>query len=241
MNQFQKIKTFLYSIEVSESVVRKSINDAVDCEKGILVTYINQNSFNEYYTNTEFRDALSLNFKCFSDGKGMSYAIEYLFGKKVDKFNATDLYTDLFDSFFKKGISTFIIGGNYNYEMLQQKLHDKIILSGYSDGYFNEQQIEQLIEKIKVSGAKVIGIGMGTPKQELLALRISSALKNSIILCVGNFINFQSGLTKRAPKYLINSGFEWIHRLFIEPKKLWKRYIIGIPKFIFRVLSIKFS
>lgn len=241
MNLSDRIKIFLNEVNVSDTEVLETIFDAIDDNTSRIVTYFNQNSFNEYYTNTEFRDALSSNFKCFIDGMGMSYAIEYLFGKKVDKFNATDLYTTLFDSFFKKGISTFIIGGNYNYAMLQQKLRDKVILSGYSDGYLDEQQIEPLIEKIRVSGAKVIGIGMGTPKQELLALRISSALNNSVILCVGNFFNFQSGITKRAPKYLINSGFEWIHRLIIEPKKLWKRYLIGIPKFIFRVLRIKFS
>jgi len=241
MTQTEKIKLTINSLLISENEVLNIFENSIDCNNGRLITYFNQNSFNEYYSNKEFREVLQSKFEIFCDGKGMAFALKFLFAKKVDKFNATDLYMKMFDRLFNEKIPVYIIGGNFDEKDIIARTKNKVILAGYTNGYLGIRNVDSVITNIKNSDARIIGIGMGTPLQEIFASNISLELNNCIILCCGNFFNFHFGFSKRAPKYLINSGFEWMHRLILEPRKLWKRYIIGIPKFVFRVLIIKFS
>jgi len=241
MKQLQQDDFFFKSIKVSEAEIVFSIKESINSGGGKLVTYFNQNSFNEYHRNAKFRQALMGNFDVFSDGRGMSFALTILFGKKVEKFNATDLYFKLFNNFFSEKIPVYMIGGNFDINFLKERSIKKMILVGYSNGYSETKDIDKLIEKIESSGSRIIGIGMGTPLQEVLAREISLRLKNCIILCVGNFFNFYLGETKNAPVIIRNSGLEWIYRLIREPRKLWKRYLIGIPLFIVRIFKYKFS
>ena len=80
---------------------------------------------------------------------------------------------------------------------------------------------------------------MGAPKQELFTYKLSKSTNTNVYLCVGNFFEFYLGTVKRIPKKFRNNGLEWFYRLFHEPKRLWKRYFIGIPLFIFRVIKFK--
>jgi len=239
MTQSEKIKLIINFLLISETEVINVFEKAIDNNTGKLITYFNQNSFNEYCSNKKFGEALQSNFEIFCDGKGMAFALKFLFGKKVDRFNATDLYTRLFERFFDERIPVYIIGGNYDEKTIRDISEDKVLLAGYTNGYLGTRNINSVIEKIKNSGARIIGIGMGSPLQEILASNISLELNNCVILCVGNFFNFYFGFSKRAPKFLRNSGFEWLYRLLSEPRKLWRRYILGIPLFIVRVLKYK--
>ncbi|MCH7517195.1 MAG: WecB/TagA/CpsF family glycosyltransferase [Bacteroidetes bacterium] len=92
---------------------------------------------------------------------------------------------------------------------------------------------------INSSSCKVIIIGMGVPRQELLAFNISKRAKVILIICVGNFLEFYFGTKKRIPKIFRNTGVEWLYRLISEPRRLWKRYLVGIPIFLFRILKLR--
>jgi exopolysaccharide biosynthesis WecB/TagA/CpsF family protein len=80
---------------------------------------------------------------------------------------------------------------------------------------------------------------MGVPKQELFAEQLIRTSNERVIICVGNFLEFYFGTKKRAPYFLQKIGFEWMFRLLSEPKRLWRRYLLGIPLFIYRVIKIK--
>jgi N-acetylglucosaminyldiphosphoundecaprenol N-acetyl-beta-D-mannosaminyltransferase len=238
MNHLQN-KLFFQTIKTSESEIIGDIEKSIVNSSGKLITYFNQNSFNEFYSNSEFNNLIRSSFEVFVDGTGMKFMLRFLFKSNYQRFNATDLYSKLFKKFSGEKVPFYIIGGNCDPKIIE-KLQNNILLAGYSNGYFPDTEIESVIEKIKLSGAKVIALGLGTPKQEMLAIRISQQLKNSVILCVGNFLNFYLGVTKRAPALLRSTGLEWLYRLYAEPGKLWKRYLIGIPLFIFRSVKYKF-
>ena len=82
---------------------------------------------------------------------------------------------------------------------------------------------------------------MGVPRQELFADKLSEMLPNKVIICVGIFFEYYFGTTRRAPEIFQKIGMEWMFRLLYEPRRLWSRYVIGIPKFIFGILKVKFS
>jgi N-acetylglucosaminyldiphosphoundecaprenol N-acetyl-beta-D-mannosaminyltransferase len=80
--------------------------------------------------------------------------------------------------------------------------------------------------------ADVVWIGLGAPKQEKFAYRLSSFTKTSLLITVGAAFDFHTNQVKQAPKWMQRSGMEWLFRMMMEPKRLGKRYAIVIPKFL---------
>ena len=81
---------------------------------------------------------------------------------------------------------------------------------------------------------------MGMPKQEQLAYEIQKNIQGSgIIICGGAIIDFKAGKVKRAPKIFRTLSLEWLYRLMNEPRRLFKRYVIGIPFFFFQLIKKK--
>lgn len=78
-------------------------------------------------------------------------------------------------------------------------------------------------------------IGLSTPKQERLAARLSSAVPRTIFLCVGAAFDIHAGRVRQAPRWIQRTGFEWLFRLAVEPRRLWRRYLRNNPEFILRI------
>lgn len=220
------------------SLVEKS----VQLPQTFLLTYFNQFCFNVYIKDKKYKDIIDNFFYVYKDGFGIYCAFKLLKKQKLNKFNASDLNLKLLQLFSRLNLKIFVVGGNFQ----QEQLNEKFIslganLAGYENGFFETNELGSVAEHIKKSGADVIFLGMGVPLQEKVAFELTKYLKNPKIICVGNFFEFLTGNIKRAPQYLRNSGFEWVYRLSKEPKRLWKRYIIGIPLFIYHILKIKFG
>ena len=94
-----------------------------------------------------------------------------------------------------------------------------------------DADLDALVERVRASGANILWIGLGTPRQDYLVHRLSESLSMPIVP-VGAAFDFWSGAVKEAPKLLHGSGFEWMHRLAIEPRRLWRRYLLGNPRFV---------
>ena len=225
-----------------EADVIKLITENSKVHGSILITYLNQHCFNIYNSNKEYRNLLNNDFLVFLDGFGVYAALKFLGYKEVQKFNATDLYSKIFQSYLINKTKIFLIGGNFSNQFISQKSVEKNLnFCGYQNGYFNDKDSDKMIESIKIASPEVIIIGMGVPGQEILAAKISKIIINIRVLCVGGFLEFYFGTKTRAPKILRISGMEWLHRLLSEPGRLGKRYLIGIPRFLFQIIKMKFS
>jgi N-acetylglucosaminyldiphosphoundecaprenol N-acetyl-beta-D-mannosaminyltransferase len=94
----------------------------------------------------------------------------------------------------------------------------------------DEAAIERIIESLRSAQPEIVYVGLGSPKQELLIERVRSTLPSAWWLGVGNSFSFLCGDVKRAPLWMQKRGLEWVHRLYQEPKRLFKRYVIfGLP------------
>jgi N-acetylglucosaminyldiphosphoundecaprenol N-acetyl-beta-D-mannosaminyltransferase len=99
------------------------------------------------------------------------------------------------------------------------------------------EDISEMAKKISDSGSKVVWIGVGCPKQEILAMRLKPLLPDgTVLLGVGAAFDFNSGQKTMAPKFMRESGLEWAYRLATEPRRLWRRYLVLGSKFIFLAL-----
>ena len=83
----------------------------------------------------------------------------------------------------------------------------------------------------------IVLVGMGTPKQELWVERNADRLDADVLWTVGALFDYVAGRVPRAPGWLADNGLEWIFRLAIEPQRMWRRYLLGNPVFLSRVMS----
>lgn len=102
-----------------------------------------------------------------------------------------------------------------------------------------DSEIMKELEIIQNSGATYIWVGISSPKQEIYISKISSLFQDKIFLAVGAAFDFHSGEIKRAPRWMQKNGLEWLFRLINDPFRLWKRYFIIVPRFLFLMLTFK--
>ncbi len=203
-------------------------------EKGneLLLTYFNQHCYNIWTEDEKYSHHINTKFQYYLDGIGIWFALKFFINKKIKKFNASELNEKLFTFFSERRLPIILIGGNFGETTIKNK---PLNVVSYINGYEDAISIENVVRQISNSNSKLIILGLGVPLQEKLAIEISSKIPELQIICVGNFLEFYFGTKHRAPEFLHNSGFEWLFRLFTEPKRLWNRYLLGIPIFIFRV------
>lgn len=195
----------------------------------LLLTYLNVNCFNIYRENMTYQNILDNSMIVYPDGIGIWMLLNKL-KKKYKRFNATDLNYKLISLVIKHKIPIIIISGNYDNELVKQLCKNKSIkLIKYINGFLTDENILEEVSELTFS---CIFIGVGVPRQELLAVKIKEKYPSSIIICVGNFFNFYFNFQKRAPIILQKFGLEWLFRLVIEPKRLFYRYTIGNFKFL---------
>jgi len=95
----------------------------------------------------------------------------------------------------------------------------------------SDDELLKLTDRIRLSGANVVWIGLGTPRQDHLVPRVAG-LVNVVVIPIGAAFDFLAGRVKEAPRLFHGTGLEWLYRLSREPKRLWRRYIIGNPRFL---------
>lgn len=248
-NLSQKLKTAMRDNgQVFDKLLRNEndvislVENSVKKPETFLLTYFNQHCFITYIDDGNYKKLMNDFFNVYLDGTGVYYALKYLKINNLEKFNASDLNLKLLQLFSRLNLKIFVIGGKFKEAELNEKLGSLgVDLTGYESGFFGFNSLKNIAEKIISSKADVIMLGMGVPQQEKTAVVLLKYINNAKIICTGNFFEFLTGNVKRAPHFLRNSGFEWTYRLSKEPKRLWKRYIFGIPLFIYSILKIKFG
>lgn len=118
----------------------------------------------------------------------------------------------------------FLIGGTQESIAATQEAFTREFgserLVGYSNGFFDTaEKKDALIGSVRRARPEVVVIGMGQPKQEILAQELRS-IQPAIYLCVGGSFDVYSGLVSRAPRWMINIGLEWLYRLFVDPRRI---------------------
>jgi N-acetylglucosaminyldiphosphoundecaprenol N-acetyl-beta-D-mannosaminyltransferase len=100
-----------------------------------------------------------------------------------------------------------------------------------------ESEKDEVSARINAAKPDIVWCGLGTPKQDYWVAEFRPRLDCAAILAVGAAFNFHAGHVRQAPRWMMKSGLEWLFRLLVEPKRLWRRYIIGNPRFVFQTLK----
>ena len=121
---------------------------------------------------------------------------------------------------------------------IMQARHPRLSVVGFHHGYFEKTgaESEAVVSQIRNAQPDILVVGFGMPTQEHWIARTHPALSVPVILPCGSMIDYVAGRKTLAPGWMSNHGMEWLFRLFQEPGRLWKRYLIGNPLFMFRIL-----
>jgi N-acetylglucosaminyldiphosphoundecaprenol N-acetyl-beta-D-mannosaminyltransferase len=209
-----------------------------------LVCYVNAHCLNLAEDISDYKRVLDEADIVYPDGKAVVWAARFLGVPAPERVNAGDFIVDFLKEFARQESKLYLLGAK---QAVLEKAVDRLKadipelhIAGCHDGYFSEAEEEKVVGRINEAEPDLLILGMGVPRQELFLLRNREKLNVPVCWVVGNLFNYLAGETRRAPQWMINSGFEWAHRLFVEdPRRLWRRYLFGNPRFIFRVLKLK--
>jgi N-acetylglucosaminyldiphosphoundecaprenol N-acetyl-beta-D-mannosaminyltransferase len=223
---------------VSYSELSKYIKETIDHNKRRIITYVTAHSLNIIYKNCEVKEIFNKFNIIHPDGIGTFLAIRFLYGKKniEKKITGSDFYPILIDAAIRYKWRIFFWGNEINVLERIQNQHEGLDICGYDEGY--KISLSKIIQNINMSKADILIVGMGCPLQESWIIKVKDELDVKVILAVGDGIKIFANVRNRGTKLFRNIGLEWAFRLLSEPGRLWKRYIIGIPLFILRIIKL---
>jgi N-acetylglucosaminyldiphosphoundecaprenol N-acetyl-beta-D-mannosaminyltransferase len=163
-----------------------------------------------------------------------------LLGKALpQRIAGPDFMWEFSEECSKKGFKVFILGSEEPYlSNLQNNMEKQFpgikIVGKYSPpfGTWTDQETQKMVHAINKSKADILWLGVSTPKQDKWIYSFKDKLHTKVAIAVGAAFDFHSGRVKRAPVWVQNIGFEWFHRFLQDPKRLWKRYLIGNIRFL---------
>lgn len=214
----------------------------------LLISTINAYSYTLARIDPEFAEALKNSDILLPDGISIVHAKFILKGEKIRKIAGADLFNHEMNRLNESGGSCFFLGSmERTLELIIRRLGKDFpnvksdTLSPSFNDVFTEEENKTIIDRINKFHPDVLFIGMTAPKQEKWAYRHFDQLEAGHICCIGAVFDFYAGTIKRAPRWMINLGLEWFHRLIKDPVRMWRRYLIGNSRFIWLVLKEKFT
>ncbi|HBH50240.1 MAG TPA: glycosyltransferase [Bacteroidales bacterium] len=208
------------------------------------ISFINAHCFNIAQKNQEYLSALNHSSLLLNDGVGIDIAASFARMKFKENMNGTDLIPKIIKHAYESGKSIYLMGGVPGIieqtKTALEKKYPGIKISGTQNGYFKKEDNPAVLENINNSGAELLIVGMGVPRQELWIHEHKTAFKNiKIAVAGGAIVDFIAGKVKRAPLWMQKLKIEWLFRFINEPKRLFKRYFIGNMVFFMHLISYK--
>ncbi len=215
------------------------------------VCFANVHMTIEAYRDAGFRQNIDHASLVLADGKPVAVAGRLLYGKKQERIAGMDFMPAVLEKANEHHAKIFLYGSTPEMlDALQQKIntdHKNVEVAGAIAPPFRALSAEEVsahIEQINNSGAHLVLVSLGCPKQEKWMAANSQKI-NAVLLGVGGAFAVTAGLQKRSPAWMQRSGLEWLHRLGQEPGRLFKRYFVTNTSFIFllskELIKQKFS
>jgi N-acetylglucosaminyldiphosphoundecaprenol N-acetyl-beta-D-mannosaminyltransferase len=193
-------------------------------------------------TDAAYRDAMKAADLIHADGQFLVWTSHLLREARVPERSATtDLIWAAAERAQRDGLSFFLLGGPEKLaENAARKLRDRfpsLKIAGTRTGFFHEEDEDALIAEINNSGADIVWLGLGKPKEQQFAARNKHRFTASWVVTCGGCFNYMTGAYRRAPGWMQVAGIEWLHRMFTGPKALRRRYLTTTPHALFLALT----
>ena len=164
-------------------------------------------------------------------------------GPKAQQTRGPEVFRRMVTDVESTGFTHFFIGPNRQVnDALRQRLETQapsLTAAGYNVAPFSpfdSDELDSLADSLRTASPAIVWVGIGTPAQDVLASELAKRV-DGVFMAVGAAFEFMAGLKPEAPKILSWLGLEWLFRLGSEPKRLWKRYLVGNSVFVYAVVK----
>lgn len=180
-----------------------------------------------------------------ADGQSIVWASKILKKPVPERVAGIDLMEELIKLSEKKGYRVYFFGAKEEVvtkvvNTYKDKYKD-LQVAGYRNGYFTEADMPEIVEDMKNSNADILLVAFSSPNKEYWLEENMDKINIPFCMGVGGSFDVVAGKTVRAPKWMQKSGLEWFYRFLQEPKRMWKRYLVGNGKFIAITMREKFK
>ena len=236
-------KTFKRSVKkCSDQIVKhiKSKNKKIK-----FLSTINTNTLLVLENDDKFKEALVNSFWIIPDGYGTIIACKFLGLKIHQRISGSDIFDQINFKLNKQKNYKYVFFGSTKktLRLIAKKMksnYPNIKITGYLSPPFkdiyNETETKKMINFINKKKTDVLWVGLTQPKQEKWIHQNLNRLDTKFVGAIGAVFDFYSDQIKRAPKIIQDLGFEWLYRVFQDPKRLWKRYMLCNLNFFFIII-----
>ena len=238
MSRIKFLNTNIDNLTMEEALER--IDELIKQRKPSYVVTPNVDHIVKLEEDKEFQEVYENADLILTDGMPLIWISKLKRNPIKEKVSGSDLFPRVCELASKKGYKVFLLGAaegiaNKAALNLKKKYSELNIVGTYSPSYGfeqNDDEISEIIKIIRKVKPDILAVGLGAPKQEKFIYKYRCDLNVPISLAIGASIDFEAGNIKRAPKCMQNLGLEWLYRLFKEPKRMFKRYILDDTKIL---------
>jgi N-acetylglucosaminyldiphosphoundecaprenol N-acetyl-beta-D-mannosaminyltransferase len=207
------------------------------------VMYVNAHVLNQSQESPALHEALTNADLVYCDGYGVRLAAKAMEAEVPHRMTGADWVWGLASLCETQELSVYLLGSDPGVaseaaERLR-RWYPRLQIVGTHHGYFEtgSEHDQRVVEDINRCRPDIVLVGMGSPKQEAWVQAHAHELETDVLWTVGALFDYVSGRVPRAPAWLADNGLEWIFRLAIEPNRMWRRYLLGNPQFVSRVMT----
>jgi N-acetylglucosaminyldiphosphoundecaprenol N-acetyl-beta-D-mannosaminyltransferase len=211
----------------------------------VRAVYVNVHAMNLAQEFAWFRIFLNSSEVVYCDGFGVKWGASLLGLRIPSRYTPPDWIRLLVAECAREHYSLYLLGAHPGVTekvgvILKQQFPD-LKIAGIQHGYFDKSpgsiENQAVLQAINATNPDVLLVGLGMPLQERWLMENWDCLEAKVVLPVGALFDYLAGEFPRAPHWMTDHGLEWLGRLFMEPHRLWRRYLLGIPRFVWYVLK----
>ena len=223
-----------------EQLIEAILDHALNSSVSHHVATINAQFYVLAENDPVFRDCLMRAEVVCADGVSIGLAVKALTGRRIERLAGVDLLEEICKRGAASGLRVFLLGGRPgSAQRLAEILSERypgIEIAGISCPPMGFQKsadsLLTVLNQLHAAQPHVAFVALGAPKQELFIDQYMRNLKIPVVVGVGGSFEIITGFTHRAPRLIQRAGFEWLYRLGQEPRRLWRRYFLGNPQFL---------
>ncbi|WP_150452157.1 WecB/TagA/CpsF family glycosyltransferase [Arenibacter lacus] len=239
MNKINILNTSIHNLTMQETL--QIVGNTISEGKQLHHVVVNAGKIVAMQKDLQLRQSVNESDLINADGQAVVWASKVLGKPLKERVAGIDLMTSLVELAHDKNYKVFFFGAQ---EEVVKKVVDIYsdqyspnIIAGYRNGYFSKEEEQVIAKEISESGAHILFVAISSPTKENFLYENKALLqKVNFVMGVGGSFDVVAGKVKRAPVWMQRVGLEWFYRFAQEPKRMWKRYLVGNSKFIYLVI-----
>lgn len=226
--------TFVNAFSMDETV--EFVKSIIENRKPTQHVVINASKVNLMQTDAKLREIVNNCPLINADGASIVWAAKVLGIPLRERVTGIDLFENLVNLANEKGYKIYLFGAKEEVVLKVRKFffekYPNLEVVGCRNGYFTEADEPTIVADMATSGADMLFVAFSSPKKEYWVSKYLNQINIPFVMGVGGSFDVVAGVTDRAPIWMQNHGLEWFYRFIQEPRRMWKRYVVGNAQFI---------